>query len=44
MMVLCIKQHLSNLWSSIHEKVEQHWGSVGKKAFLIKKGVNSQSS
>ena len=24
MMVICIKQHLSNVWSSIHEKVKQH--------------------
>ena len=21
---ICIKQHLSNIWSSIHEKVKQH--------------------
>ena len=26
MMVICIKQHQSNIWSSIHEKVKQHWG------------------
>ena len=25
MMVMCIKQNLSNIWSLIHEKVEQHW-------------------
>ena len=36
MMVICIKQHLSNIWSSIHEKVKQHWGWVEKKALLIK--------
>ena len=24
MMLKCIKQHLSNIWSSIHEKVKQH--------------------
>ena len=24
MMLICIKQHLSNIWSSIHEKVKQH--------------------
>ena len=23
-MLTCIKQHLSNIWSSIHEKVKQH--------------------
>ena len=30
MMVISIKQHLSNSWSSIHEKVKQHWGWVLK--------------
>ena len=39
MMLICIKQHLSNIWSSIHEKVKQHWGWVEKKALLIKKSV-----
>ena len=29
-MVICIKQHLSNIWSSIHEK-------VNKKMLFIKK-------
>ena len=24
MIVICTKQHLSNIWSSIHEKVKQH--------------------
>ena len=24
MMSVCIKQYLSNLWSSIHEKAKQH--------------------
>ena len=33
-MVICIKQHLSNIWSSIHEKVKQHWDCVEKKALL----------
>ena len=27
---LYVKQHLSNAWSSIHEKVKQHWGWVEK--------------
>ena len=36
MMVICIKQHLSNVWSSIHERVKQHWGWVEKKVLLIK--------
>ena len=29
-----IKKHLSNIWSSIHEKVKQHWGWVEKKRYL----------
>ena len=33
-MVLCIEQHLSNICSSIHEKVKQHWGWVEKKHWL----------
>ena len=24
--LICIKQHLSKIWSSNHEKVKQHWG------------------
>ena len=32
----CIKQHLSNIWSSNHEKVKQHWGWDEKKRFLLK--------
>ena len=28
MMIICIKQPLSNIWSSVHEKVKQHWGWV----------------
>ena len=31
MMVIGIKQHLSNIWRSAHEKVKQHWGWVEKK-------------
>ena len=30
-MLICIKQQLSNIWSSIREKVKQHWGWVEKK-------------
>ena len=26
MMLLCIMQHLSNIWSSVYENVKQHWG------------------
>ena len=36
-MVICIKQHLSKNWSSVHEKVKHHWGWAEKKALLIKK-------
>ena len=36
---ICIKQYLSNIWSSIHENVKQHWGCVEKKALLRKKRV-----
>ena len=32
-MLICIKQYFSNIWSSIHEKVKQHWGWVKKKAY-----------
>ena len=31
MMVLCIKQHQTKIWSSVHEKVKQRWGWVEKK-------------
>ena len=31
---ICITQHLSYIWSSIHEKVKQHWGWVEKKHCL----------
>ena len=36
MMLTCITQHLSNIWSSIHEKAKQHWGWVEKKRCLKK--------
>ena len=35
-----VKQHLSNIWSSIHEKVKQHWGWVEKKCCLQKNACN----
>ena len=28
--VICIKQHLSNIWDSVHENVQQHWDRVEK--------------
>ena len=30
-MVICIKQHLTNIWSLVHDKVKQHWSWVEKK-------------
>ena len=44
MMLICIKQHLNNIWSTIQEKVKQHWSFVGKKALLIKKACIRQVS
>ena len=41
MMLIRIRQNLSNIWSSIHEKVKRHWGWVEKKALLLKKSVQS---
>ena len=35
-MVICIKQHLSNISSLVLEKVKQHWGWVEKKHYLWK--------
>ena len=29
---ICIKQHLSKIWNSIHEKVKRHWGWAEEKA------------
>ena len=34
MLVLCIKQQLRIIWSSIHEKVKQHWCRVEEKGVL----------
>ena len=30
MMLICIKQQLSNIWSSVYQNVKQHWGWVEK--------------
>ena len=35
-MLTYIKQHLCNIWSSIHEKFMQHWGWVEKNVAYIK--------
>ena len=37
MMLICIKQHPINTWSSILEKVKKHCSGVEKKALVIKK-------
>ena len=29
MIGICTKQHLSNIWSSINEKIKQHWVEKG---------------
>ena len=39
MMFICIKQHLINIWSSIHEKVMQHWGWAERKSIAYKQRV-----
>ena len=31
----CSKQHLSNIWGSIHEKVKQHWDVAYKNKRVI---------
>ena len=36
MMVICSKQHLSIIWSLIHQKAKQHWGWVEKICCLQK--------
>ena len=33
----CIKQQLSNIWSSIHEKVKKYWDWVKESVGYIKK-------
>ena len=38
MIVLCIKQYLSNIWGSSYEKVKQHWDWVEKR-FAYKKST-----
>ena len=40
MMLICIKQYLSNIWSSVYEKVKQHWDWVKKNRFYKKKTCN----
>ena len=33
-LLICIMQHLSNIWSSIHEQVKQQWGWIEKRRCL----------
>ena len=40
MIFICTKQLLSNIWSSIHEKLKQHWDWFEKKALHIKKACS----
>ena len=42
MMLICIKQRVSNIWSSVHEKVMQHWDWF-KKSVAYKKVCNAFS-
>ena len=37
MMLICIKQHLSNIWSSIYEKLTNTKAELKKKSYLQKK-------
>ena len=42
MMGICIKQHVSNIWKSIYQKVKQNWGwKKSKKTLLIRKACKS---
>ena len=41
MKTVCNKQHLSNIWSWIHEKEKQHWYARLKKSVAYKKGTYS---
>ena len=43
MMVICIMQHLSNIWSSIHEKFKQQRGWIEKKSVVSNKKTNVYS-
>ena len=44
MMVICIKQHLSNIWSSFHKKVKKHCGWVEKSAAYKKRCISNNWS
>ena len=40
LVLVCIKQHLSNISSSIYEKVKQHWGWLKKRVAYKKRRVS----
>ena len=44
-LVICIKKHLSNIWSSVYKYVKQHWGwfekSVGYKKKHVPSGISA---
>ena len=42
MMFICIKQHLSNIWGSSHDKVKQHWDWVKNEMLLVEKEACTQ--
>ena len=44
MMVKCIKQHLSNIWSSVHEKVKSNTEAKFKTIVTYKKACISLDS
>ena len=44
MMLTCNKQHLSNIWGSIHEKVNHHWGWVEKSVAYKKSAYKPLTS
>ena len=42
MIMVCTKQHLSNIWSSSHEKITQYWDQVDtykKRVVTYKKSM-----
>ena len=41
MMLICIKQHLSNIWSSVHEKLSNTEAELKKNVAYKKKRVTS---
>ena len=43
LMLACIKQHVNKIWSSILEKVKQHWGWVEKSVAYKKACIFSEA-